>query len=109
MSDPATTQPAAPPRLSPKDLFLGLTEIPGGWRNVSRSNVMATALTYALAEFATTCPSSEQMKGAQNFVDIFLNLAEPKGQPRPPFPDKRLDSSVLTPPAPTEKKAEEKK
>lgn len=109
MSEPATTQPPAPPRFSPKDLFLGLTDIPGGWRNVSRSNVMATALTYAMAEYSTTNPSSEQLKGAQAFIDTLINLAEPKGQPRPPFPDKRLDSSVLNPTTTTEKKPEEKK
>jgi hypothetical protein len=90
MSEPATTQPAPNPVLSPKENFLQLEEIAKGWRNVVRSSLTTTALTYALAEFATDNPSSEQLAGTQNFIKVLLNLAEPKSPPRSPFPDKRL-------------------
>lgn len=90
MSEPQTTQTPPRPHLSPKDGFLGLEEISSTWRKTVRSNVMATALTYALAEFSTSNPSSEQSKGAQDFIKVLISLAEPKSQPPGAFPDRRL-------------------
>lgn len=107
MSEPATTQPAPNPVLSPKENFLQLEESAKGWRNVVRNNLTTTALTYALAEFATDNPSSEQLAGAQNFIKVLLNLAEPKSAPRGPFPDKRL--SPIAPEATERKSTGEKK
>jgi hypothetical protein len=65
---------------------------------------MSTALKYALAEYATSNPSSEQLKGAQDFVKVLLSLAEPKSEPRGAFPDKRLTSIPLEPQLPQVKK-----
>jgi hypothetical protein len=90
MSEPATTQPAQSPRIDPKENFLRLEEYVNQWRQISRNIVTHTAITYALAEYANSKPSSEQMKGAFDFIDTLLNLAEPKSPPRAPFPDKRL-------------------
>ena len=103
MSEPATTQPATP-RLSPKEGFQNLTAYANDWRGISRSDITHTALTYALAEYASQKPSSEQMKGALDFIDIILHLAEPKGEARGAFPDKRL-----TPPIEVMPRREEKK
>lgn len=49
-----------------------------------------TALTYGLAEYATNNPSAERLSGAQEFIKVLLNLAEPKSPPRGAFPEKRL-------------------
>lgn len=104
MSEPQTTQPAPNPRIEPKSNFLRLEDYANQWRQVSRNVVTHTAITYALAEFANTKPSSEQMKGAFDFIDTLLNLAEPKSPPREPFPDKRLTSIPLEPQLPPQKK-----
>jgi hypothetical protein len=106
MSEPATTQPPTRPHLSPKENFLRLETYANELRILSRNVTVHTALTYALAEYATNYPSSERLAGAQDFINIFLNLAEPKSEPRGAFPDKRL-----TPPSAesTDKKSPEVK
>lgn len=101
MSEPQITQPAPPPVLSPRDLFLTLPETAPAWRNFVRNIHTVTALTYALAEYATSNPSSEQLSGAQNFIKVLLNLGEPKAPPRGSFPEKRL----TPPPEPQPPKA----
>lgn len=90
MNEPQPVQLAQRPHLSPKENFLRLETYANELRNLSRNITVHTALTYALAEYATNNPSSERLAGAQDFIDTFLNLAEPKSQPRSPFPDKRL-------------------
>lgn len=101
MSEPQPTQPAPRPQLSPKEGFLGLDKVPDTWRGTVRSNIFTTTLIYALAEYATLNPSSEQMKGAQDFLKVLLTLAEPKSEPRGAFPDKRL--SPVSPEVPFNK------
>lgn len=111
MSEPATTQPPAQPRLSPKEQFLKLEDKANSWRSTSRSDLLLLTLTYSFSEFAlsTPEPSAEQIKGVRNFIDIMLNLAEPKPTPRGPIPDKRLTMPPLneqqppTPPTPQKK------
>jgi len=100
MSEPATTQPAQSPRIDPKENFLRLEEYANQWRQVSRNVVTHTAITYALAEYASKHPTSEQSKGAMDFIDTLLNLAEPKSAPRSPFPDKRLTAIPSEPQLP---------
>lgn len=99
MSEPATSQMPAVPRLSPKDKFLALEIYANQWRQMVRSDVLQTALTYALAEYATCHPGSEQLKGAHEFIDLLTSMAEPRPQSRGMFPDKKLNSSVLETPA----------
>lgn len=98
MSEPQTTQPAPPPHLSPKDQFLADEQRASAWRNLMRQSTVHTGLTLALAEFcySTPEPSADQIRAVKIFIEIALNLAEPKSPPRSGFPDKRLSS---TPPA----------
>lgn len=89
MSEPQTTLPPAPV-FSPKDNFLKLESTSQAWRNVVRNDHTATALTYALSEYATSNPTAEQISGVQSFIKVLLGLAEPKSPARGAFPDKRL-------------------
>lgn len=104
MSEPQITQPTARPQLSPKENFLKLETYANELRSLSRNVTLHTALTYALAEYAFSKPGTEQVKGALDFIDVFLNLAEPKSAPRSPFPDKRLSSIPTEPQLPQQGK-----
>jgi hypothetical protein len=106
MSEPQPTQPATPPRLSPKEQFLHLEDAAAKWRGLARGDLHCTVLTYAFAEFALSSPepSSEQIRAVRNFIETLLNIAEPKSPPRGAFPERRLTSPEAQPTKTEEKK-----
>jgi len=53
------------------------------------SEEMQLAIIFSLAEFIGRNPTTEQISGANVFVDIFRNIAEPP-QSRGKFVDKRM-------------------
>ena len=104
MSEPATTQIPPVPCLSPKDVFLALQQAPESWRSAVRNDITQKAITFAFAEYAASNPPADRLKGAIDFIETLFNLAEPKSQPRPQFPDRRLTSPETLPSTPEKKK-----
>jgi len=103
MSDPATPLPA--PHLSPKEQFLTREDDAQKWRQVSRSALTLNVLTFSFSEWAiNNNPSAEQIKAVRDFIEVTLNLAEPRKGERTPFPDKRLTTPSETPSGKKEEK-----
>lgn len=81
--------------LRPKEQFLALEDLARDFGNVAHHPSVQTAITYALSQYAIEYkPDSAQLKGVQEFVGVFLNMAE-KARELPRFPDKRLQPEVL--------------
>lgn len=103
MSDPAT--PLQAPHLSPKEQFLTREEDCQKWRQMSRLGLTLNVLTFSFSEWAiTNNPSAEQIKAVRDFIEVTLNLAEPRKGERTPFPDKRLTTPAETTPGKKEDK-----
>lgn len=93
-------------QIDPRKVFTDRLADKPEWnfRSLVASDMVHTSITSALAQLAISNASAEQLSGANNFVRIWLNLAEPINPPKE-FPDKKLDHSVLNPsPPPTERK-----
>ena len=54
------------------------------------------AISFALAEFATTGVTGEQMDGAKKFIGVLLSIGD-KAVDAPKFPKKRLESYEAEP------------
>jgi hypothetical protein len=92
--------------LNAKKSFLAQTETAQAFRTMAHGDVLHTAITHAMFEFADANPTQEQLVGANRFRDILLNLGEPE-MPPPTFPDKPLKHDLVAqpePPSPDKKK-----
>jgi hypothetical protein len=92
-------------QLDPEQLFRDWLEKNQefNFRGLVAGTGIQNSLSAALASLAAKKPTAEELKGANRFIDIWLNLGEP---PKPPaeFPNKMLDSSLMKPLDHTEKK-----
>lgn len=85
----------------PQADFFSQEENSKAFRQIVRTSMFQSAITHSLAAFALSGPSQEQLSGANTFLRVFLNLAEPPEE-RGQFPDK--SAALYAPP-----KAEPKK
>lgn len=88
-------------QIDPRKVFTDRLADKPEWnfRSLAASDMVHTSIAIALALLASGNASAEQLSGANNFVRIWLNLAEPVNPPKE-FPDKKLDHSVLNPSPP---------
>lgn len=76
--------------LSPKGLFLGNAEAAKAHQAIVDSPFFKLGLSLALAQYAQGNPTAESLRGANAFMEIFLNLAEKEGEATAQFPHKSL-------------------
>jgi hypothetical protein len=76
-------------QLRPKELFQNQSDLRKDFGNMAHGNVLQSAVTHALAEFARNNPTADEMRGANAFVSVLLNLSD-NPDPMPHFPVKRL-------------------
>lgn len=75
--------------ISPKGQYLALRKAEAeGFSKLIAETEFKSALVYAYAEFAMTCPNPDQLAGANQFIRTFLNIADPESQQK--FPSKDL-------------------
>ena len=73
---------------TPKEQFLETLKPEENFRGIVLSSVFQRAITYSLAEFVSLkpAPNEDELRGANRFLDIFKNIAEPGKKPAR-FPD----------------------
>lgn len=79
--------------ISPKDIFLKQhKEQAEKFANIVADPVFKNALVFAHSTYCASGVSADQLKGANEFVDILVSLASP---PKPThFPSKSLTSDL---------------
>lgn len=80
---------------SPKQILADDAEHVKAHRAIVDNPFFSKSLALVQAEFAMGNPSSEQLKGINDFISMFLNFAEKEQEIRAAFPHKHIERPTI--------------